>query len=174
MTPNQLQGKTTSDYQKQFLDIMKGKGRRATRQRLSIVGILYATRGHPTVEELHDELKKSMPGISRATVYRTVKLLKDAGLVMELHGDEGMIRIEAVSLPKHHDHLICRQCGAVMEIRSPQLEKAQSELAREWGFFPEEQSHCIYGLCSSCHTGQGGAVEPQFTEGTSFPDLLRR
>lgn len=152
MMHSQIQKITTHRYQEQFSKAMKEKGNHVTCQRLAIAGVLHAMCGHPTVNELHDELKKEKSNIGLATIYRTVKLLKEAGLVMELYGDENSVRLEAVNALAHHDHFICRKCGAVMEIRSRELEQAQSELAREYGFFPEQAAHCIYGLCSICYS----------------------
>ena len=85
-------------------------------------------------------------------MYRTIKLLVEIGLAMELYGNEDSVRFEAVTIPTHHDHFICRKCNIVMEIHSPELEQAQSDLARKYGFLPEQQAHCVYGLCSKCLT----------------------
>lgn len=152
MRDNQLREKALNGYQEQFRDSMERNGRHVTRQRLSIAGVLYAMHGHPTIAELHDELKKSMPDLGLATVYRTVKMLKEAGLVMELRGEEDSARFEAMNESKHHDHFICRKCGTVIEVSCPELERAQSELARKYGFFPDEKAHCVYGLCSDCRS----------------------
>jgi Fur family ferric uptake transcriptional regulator len=138
-------------YQKQFRALMEERGRHVTRQRLSVAGLFYEMRGHPTTNELHDELRKKESSVGLATVYRTLRLLKDVGLAMELRGNEGSARFEAVSASKRHDHLVCRKCGAVLEICSQELEQAQSELAREYDFFPDEEARCIYGLCFACH-----------------------
>jgi Fur family ferric uptake transcriptional regulator len=137
-------------WQERFRAAMEKGGRRITRQRLFIAGLLYEMRGHPTIGELRDELGKTWPGAGLATIYRTLRLLKDVGLAMELRGNGGVVRFEAVDTPRHHDHLVCRKCGAVLEICSPELERAQSALARAHGFFPEEEAHCIHGVCSAC------------------------
>jgi Fur family ferric uptake transcriptional regulator len=139
-------------YQKQFRVVMEARGRRITKQRIFIAGMFYAMRGHPTINELHDELRKTDPGVGLATVYRTLRLLKDAGLAMELRGNEGSTRFEAVNAPKHHDHLVCRKCGTVLEIGNDDLQQAQFELARKYDFSPDEEAHCIYGLCSACRS----------------------
>jgi Fur family ferric uptake transcriptional regulator len=141
-----------NQYQEQFRNFMEDKGFHVTKQRLSIAGLLSEMAGHPTIEELYDDLREIEPSIGQATVYRTLKLLKDAGLVMDLRVDEGVVRFEAVNTRKHHDHFICRHCGKIVEIHSPALEKAQMELATEHGFILEEQAHCVYGLCSECRT----------------------
>jgi Fur family ferric uptake transcriptional regulator len=125
---------------------------------MSIAAQLYAMRGHPTIGELYDEIKKTNPGMGMTTVYRTLRLLKDIGLVMELRGNEGPTRFEAVLAPRRHDHLVCRKCGAVIEICSRKLEQVQSELAREYDFFPEEQAHCVYGLCRACYSNWRSAL----------------
>lgn len=156
MTVCSREGETAlNSYQQEFHAVMERQGRHVTRQRLSVAATLHAMGGHPTVEEVHDALRKAGSGTGLTTVYRTVKLLKDAGLVMEFRGEDGSARYEAVGSPKHHDHFVCRDCGAVLEISCPELERAQSELARQYGFFPEAAAHCVYGLCAACHAGRG-------------------
>jgi Fur family ferric uptake transcriptional regulator len=143
------------DYQKRFMVVMKERGLHITRQRLSIARMLHALRGHPSIDEVHAELKKTEPDVGLTTVYRTLRLLKDAGLAMELRGKEGTVRFEAVREPKRHAHLVCRHCGSVREICSRELEEARSALARQYAFSPEEEAHCIYGLCPACFSGPG-------------------
>jgi Fur family ferric uptake transcriptional regulator len=112
--------------------------------------------GHPTIDDLYDDLREIAPGIGRTTIYRTLKLLKDAGLVIELRIDDGVARFEAVYPHTTHDHLICRNCGTVVEIHSQALKKTQEQLAQEHGFILVNQAHCVYGLCSDCHHHQTG------------------
>lgn len=143
-------GQGLKSYQKKFLQALEQSGQSATKQRLLVAAALYGMSGHPTVVELYEKLRKTLPNIGLATVYRTVKVLKDVGLALELQGDENGSRFEAVSAPEHHDHFICRKCGKVMEIEAPALGKLQLELAREYGFYPEAGAHCVYGLCGNC------------------------
>jgi Fur family ferric uptake transcriptional regulator len=139
-----------NQYQEQFRDFMEDKGFHVTRQRLSIAGLLSEMESHPTIDELHDNLREIEPSVGQATVYRTLKLLKDAGLVMELRIDDGATRFETASPHKTHGHLVCRNCGIVVEIQISTLKKAQAELAQEHGFTLDVQANCVYGLCPDC------------------------
>lgn len=152
-----------NQFQETFRVSLERRGLHVTRQRLSVAGQLFRMAGHPSVDELYDELREAEPGIGQATVYRTVKLLKDAGLAMELRMDDGTARFEVVRRSGMHEHLVCRSCGTVVEIHSPALEEAQAELAREHGFLLEEQARCAYGLCPDCRAlqiapGLGGSA----------------
>ncbi|MDR1920677.1 MAG: transcriptional repressor [Candidatus Adiutrix sp.] len=140
-----------NQYQMQFRNFMEDKGLRVTRQRLSVAGLLFEMTGHPTIVDLYVDLRATETGISLATVYRTLKLLKDAGLAVEFQIDDGAARVEAVNTHTTHDHLICRNCGTVVEMHNPAIQKTQAQLAQEHGFILENQAYCVYGLCSDCH-----------------------
>jgi Fe2+ or Zn2+ uptake regulation protein len=141
-----------NQYQRQFRNFMEDKGLRLTRQRLSVAGLLFERAGHPTAVDLYEDLREIDPGIALATVYRTVKLLKDAGLANQIQVDDGAARFEAVNpYMVAHDHLICRYCGTVADIQSTALQKLQARLAQELGFILEKQAHCVYGLCPDCY-----------------------
>lgn len=140
-------------YQEKFKAYMEESGLHATRQRLAIAGKFSDMPGHYTVEELYEAMRETEPGIGQATVYRTVKLLADAGLVFELRFGEGASRFEAMESLKSHDHLVCKNCGSVVDIHSHTLEHAQNELAREHGFLLEDRAGCLIGLCPACCSG---------------------
>ena len=120
-----------SQYQETFADFMQERGLHITRQRMAVADLFAGAPGHYSMEEIHDALKEKEPGIGQATVYRTVKLLLEAGLVRELYFGDGISRYEVAGPQGAHNHLVCRNCGEVVEIDSPALETAQERSARE-------------------------------------------
>lgn len=111
----------------------RASGMRLTGQRIVIAQVLAETRDHPDVAELHRRVAGRDRRISLATVYRTVKLMEQAG-ILECHRfRHGRARYEKAS-KKHHDHLIDLAKGKVVEFRSPEIERLQVEIARQLGF----------------------------------------
>jgi Fur family ferric uptake transcriptional regulator len=109
------------------------KGMRMTEQRRVIARVLEAATDHPDVEELYRRSVKVDPRISISTVYRTVKLFEDAGIVARHDFRDGRSRYEPVS-DEHHDHLINLRTGKVVEFRDEEIERLQAEIARRLGF----------------------------------------
>ncbi|MDX6807507.1 Fur family transcriptional regulator [Terrihabitans rhizophilus] len=106
---------------------------RMTEQRRVIARVLEAATDHPDVEELYRRSVKVDPRISISTVYRTVKLFEDAGIVARHDFRDGRSRYEPVS-DEHHDHLINLRTGKVVEFRDEEIERLQAEIARRLGF----------------------------------------
>ena len=104
-----------------------------TEQRRVIARILEAATDHPDVEELHRRAVEVDSRISIATVYRTVKLFEDAGIVAKHEFRDGRSRYEQVP-DEHHDHLIDLRTGKVVEFRDEEIERLQAEIARRLGF----------------------------------------
>jgi Fur family ferric uptake transcriptional regulator len=109
------------------------KGMRMTEQRRVIARVLGAAQDHPDVEELYRRASAIDDKISISTVYRTVKLFEDAGIIERHDFREGRSRYEQVP-DEHHDHLIDVNSGKVIEFRSEEIEALQEEIARRHGF----------------------------------------
>jgi Fur family ferric uptake transcriptional regulator len=109
------------------------KGMRMTEQRRVIARVLGAAQDHPDVEELYRRASAVDDKISISTVYRTVKLFEDAGIIERHDFREGRSRYEQVP-DEHHDHLIDVNSGKVIEFRSEEIERLQEEIARRHGF----------------------------------------
>jgi Fur family ferric uptake transcriptional regulator len=109
------------------------KGMRMTEQRRVIARVLGASQDHPDVEELYRRASAIDDKISISTVYRTVKLFEDAGIIERHDFREGRSRYEQVP-DEHHDHLIDVNSGTVIEFRSEEIERLQEEIARRHGF----------------------------------------
>lgn len=121
------------------------KGMRMTEQRRVIARVLEAATDHPDVEELHRRAARIDNRISIATVYRTVKLFEDAGIVARHDFRDGRARYEQVP-DEHHDHLIDLRTGKVVEFRDEEIERLQAEIARRLGFKLVDHRMELYGV----------------------------
>jgi Fur family ferric uptake transcriptional regulator len=121
------------------------KGMRMTGQRRTIARVIAEARDHPDVEELHRRAAAIDPRISIATVYRTVKLFEDAGILERHDFGDGRARYEPVS-EEHHDHLIDLNTGEVIEFTSPEIEALQEKIARELGYRLVDHRLELYGV----------------------------
>lgn len=132
---------------------LKQKGYKLTPQRRAIVDIIIQNSGsHLTTEELYDLVKNDCPEIGLATVYRTVQLLEELGVVSKLDLNDGCYRYELVREDEnhHHHHLICSQCGKVIEVQGDLLEVLEHEIESKYDFLIKNHSVKFYGFCSEC------------------------
>lgn len=121
------------------------KGLRMTEQRRVIAQVLSSAEDHPDAEELHRRAAEVDPRISLATVYRTVRLFEDAGIVERHDFRDGRSRYEE-SPSEHHDHLINVKTGEVIEFMNAEIEKLQEKVARELGFKLVDHRLELYGV----------------------------
>ncbi len=119
-----------------------------TRQRDVILEAFLATKGHVTSDELYQQVRQDQPQIGYTTVYRTMKLLAEAGLAQERHFDDGVTRYEIEH--EHHDHLVCTSCGRIIEFECDEIEELQERIARDHKFKLTRHRHELYGLCERC------------------------
>lgn len=119
-----------------------------TQQREAILEVFLSTRGHVTSEDLYQRIRDKHPHIGYTTVYRTMKLLCEAGLAAERHFDDGVTRYEIQH--EHHDHLVCVRCGRIVEFECSMIESAQDRIANEYGFRLLRHRHELYGHCRRC------------------------
>jgi len=129
----------------QYLD---DHGLKHTRQRDDILSVFLEVKGHITSDEIYNRVRERFPNIGYTTVYRTMKLLCDAGLASEHHFDEGVRRYEIAH--EHHDHLVCTRCGKIIEFECEMIEAAQDKIAANYGFRILRHRHELYGHCSDC------------------------
>lgn len=132
------------------------RGLKSTRQRDLIVDTFFNATGHLSVDELLAQVGRRDAGIGAATVYRTMKILTDAGLASARHFDDGQTRYEAALDRHHHDHLICTSCHAILEFENERIEELQDLVAAEHGFTVTRHKLELYGLCRDCRTGRRG------------------
>lgn len=134
-----------ADITRTLEEICAERGLRMTDQRRVIARILQQSTDHPDVEELHKRSSDVDPRISIATVYRTVKLFEDAGIIERHDFREGRSRYETVP-DEHHDHLIDLKSGRVIEFHSAEIEALQEKIAREHGFKLVDHRLELYGI----------------------------
>lgn len=133
-----------------FADFLASRNLRMTPQRGLILDVFLRSASHITSEELYDRAKKKDRSIGQATVYRTLKLLSEAGLAREVDFGDGVIRYEHSYGHEHHDHIICERCGRQMEFVDERIEKLQQKLAEKFGFILTGHSMYLYGICEKC------------------------
>ena len=129
-----------------------------TRQRGAILDVFLALTGHITSDELFQRVRAEHPNIGYTTVYRTMKLLCDAGLATEHHFDDGIARFEIAH--EHHDHLVCTRCGKIIEFECRMIEETQNQIAARYGFRVLRHRHELYGHCSDCREDAGQGPSP--------------
>jgi len=143
------------DKETAFAEFIQRWGLKTTRQRNTIISTFFRLKGHISVEELLVEVKKANPRIGYATVYRTLHLLVESGLVEERRFGDGLARYEGHSAVEHHDHMICLECGMISEFYNPRLEALQEHLAEENNFEIYRHRLELYGACkdkAACDT----------------------
>lgn len=141
------------DAKEKFSKYVADKGLRHTEQREKVLNVFLNIEKHVTVQELYDLVREKNKGIGYATVARTVKLMCESGLCRPVDFGEGALRYEHKYNHEHHDHLICVNCGKFEEIYSPELEKNQNELVKQYGYTQQSHKLDIFGLCPECANG---------------------
>ena len=138
-----------------FERFLRSRNLRLTKQRAAIVAAIYATHRHVTADELFEMLQRrphtARMRISRATVYRTLSLLTEGGFVqaLDLGRDTGTLYEHTLG-HKHHDHMICLDCGKIIEFENPQIEALQESVAERFGFRLSSHKMELYGTCRDC------------------------
>lgn len=138
------------DPVEEFSKYISDSGLKNTPQRRLIVEVFFRSGKHLSTEELYEQVKAEDSGIGQATVYRTLKLLCEAGLAKEQHFGENTARYEPIEDDSHHDHLICTICGKNLEVMDEEIERLQEELARRCGFVLTSHRMIMYGQCADC------------------------
>ena len=127
---------------------LKSKGLRITPQRFAVYANLLSRSDHPTVEHIFEDLNQDFPIASKATIYSSVQVLSDVGLIQEVLLEEGISRYDA-NMKKHH-HFHCSRCGAIEDIPLNQFETLNLEKLRP-GLKPKSYEITVRGLCDRCN-----------------------
>ncbi|MFB6893498.1 Fur family transcriptional regulator [Kitasatospora sp. NPDC056327] len=122
---------------------------RSTRQRAAVSAALDEIEDFRSAQELHDMLKHRGDSVGLTTVYRTLQSLADAGEVDVLRTADGEAVYRRCS-SGHHHHLVCRRCGATVEVEGPAVERWANSVAAEHGFSDIAHTLEIFGLCAEC------------------------
>ncbi len=127
------------------------EGLKATKQREEILAIFLNSSGHKNLAEIYAQVAKTNPKIGYVTVYRTLKLLARLGLATQRKFADGETRYEPASEGSHHDHLICLDCGKIMEFEDQALEALQNGIAKRHRFRISHHRMELYGRCEECN-----------------------
>lgn len=149
-----------------FTQFLARAGLRLTRQREAIARAFFASRTHLGAEELYRRLHAQESGIGLVTVYRTLKLLRQAGLASERRFGDAYARFDPQPSDWSHHHLICTRCGQVQEFQETTLQGLRRTVARRTGFTVLDQKLELYGLCRRCAgpaRGNGQGTRPRPT-----------
>ena len=135
-----------------FRLFLRDRSLRMTEARETVVKIALEQRGHFDVDELVAEAERRGLEASRATVYRLLPLLMEAGIVQHAVVSGERRRYEAAFGQEHHDHLICRRCGKVVEFHFEAFEMLQREIAAKYDFELTGHFHELIGICGACRS----------------------
>ncbi|HEY9165673.1 MAG TPA: transcriptional repressor [Candidatus Kryptonia bacterium] len=127
---------------------------RITPERFEVLDVAMATSGHFDADELFLTLKKEGSKVSRATVYNTLDILEECGLVYKVRLKDHGSRYEKAFGRAPHDHLLCAQCGQIVEFVDENMEKSREAIAKKFKFELISHSYQILGLCPDCRNGR--------------------
>lgn len=151
-------GKLSQEEITKLKDNLKEKGYKLTPQRRAIVDIMIENEGkHLTAEEIYDLVKVACPEIGLATVYRTILLLEEIGILSKIDLGDNCSRFELVHEEEshHHHHLICTECGEIIEVEGDLLDVLEGNIENKYKFKITNHSLKFFGLCNNCQKNNG-------------------
>jgi Fur family ferric uptake transcriptional regulator len=125
------------------------QGYRLTPQRLMTIAAIEQTNSHISAEEIYAQVVMKYPNVNISTVYRTLELLKKLGLVTDTDFGEGRVRYHPVG-KGHHHHLVCQECGSIVDLDEAVLAPLKEDLLREYDFSADLKHLAIFGRCGKC------------------------
>lgn len=135
------------------MEILRGRGHRLTPQRLLVLSVISEGAGHLGVDEVFRRAREFYEYMDLATVYRTLHLFKDAGVVTEVAIGE-RLHYELIEPGERHHHMVCRVCRGAYNLSPHYLAEFRETLAREFGFEPDLEHFSVTGVCAGCR-GEG-------------------
>ena len=157
----------------EFVEKLRPAGGRRSGKRDVIVNVFLRQEGHISADRLVDLIRHEDSRISRATIYRTLQWMVDAGIARRVDFGEGKFRYEHSYRHPRHFHLICKSCNESFEFLSSDIETLVEEVAAARNFSPAQSVLQIYGMCEACKTGQASSVMTTPTDAVFARDALR-
>jgi len=133
-----------------FKDVMRKEGLKITPQRIAVLEEIMEGEGHLESEDIYMAIKVRNTHVSRATVYRTLDILVQHGFARKLNLGDGRARYERKIDSPHHDHMICNDCGKIIEFVNDEIEKIQEEITKQQQFKLQRHIHQLFGICKEC------------------------
>ncbi len=143
-----------TDHREVFSDFLRRKGLKLTRERKLILEEVFTHHGHFDIDDLYFTIRGKGLRVSKSSIYRTIPLLLESGLVEEVKTVERQAHYEHTYGHRHHDHLVCISCGRVIEFHSPEIERLQETICRRNRFRSVRHVLEIQGYCRGCN-GEG-------------------
>ena len=132
-----------------YTQLLQKEGYRLTPQRMMVFDALNSVEGHVSVEEIYTQVQARYPYANISTIYRTLELLKELGLVTEIDIGDGRIRYHPLEKGRHH-HLVCTNCGKMMDLPESIINPLETVLARDYHFRADLKHLAVFGLCADC------------------------
>jgi Fe2+ or Zn2+ uptake regulation protein len=136
-------------YAHEAVELLRDRGLRVTPQRVWVLAALLASEDHLSAEDVHDHMRAAWPQADRSTIHRTLGLFRDRGLAAGADLGDGRVGYHAEGKARHH-HLICRRCGAELEVEDSLVEPLREVLLERHGFKASLRHLAILGECVRC------------------------
>ena len=133
-----------------FRGLLEQRGLKFTHERKEIFDEVARVHRHFDADGLYDRFKKRGSRISRDTVYRTIPLLLESGVIQKSVGEGKREFFEPITSKGHHDHMVCIRCGNFIEFHCEEIEELQEKVAQAHGFKVSFHDHRLYGTCKNC------------------------
>jgi Fur family ferric uptake transcriptional regulator len=137
-----------------FAEYLNSRNLKLTKEREAVLQQFFSHRGHMEAEELSHALRRKRKGASRATIYRTLDLLVESGIVRRVDLGRGHSHYELVLDHPHHEHMICLRCGKVIEFSDKAMERSLDRLCKRRGFEHDSHRFQIFGYCEKCKASE--------------------
>ncbi len=134
----------------QLEEYLKSHNYRVTKERFEVLNAAMNYNGHFEADELFAILKSKKSKVSRATIYNTLEVLVNCGLIFKHRFNDNLSRYEKAFGRSRHDHLICLGCGDIIEFVFPQIEVIQKDICKKQNFVPQNSTFQIFGYCKKC------------------------
>jgi len=135
--------------EREVVAALRGHNYKLTPQRRAVIHVIASTQDHLTPATIYKKVQQDHPTIGLVTIYRTLEILAELELICELHAG-GIYRSYTISTPQHHHHLICSNCGKVIDFTGHNLSELEQSLSKKSGFKIDSHVLEFFGLCQAC------------------------